>query len=533
MVSHKTAVLIACLAASGLIANSLVASEHYAVATFRSTVDGSDQPYALYLPAKLDAGRRYPLVVSLHGAGQTHRQGLRQVFGIKADAPLPEVDYIVAAPYGRGSMGYEGIAETDVFDMLSHVKRQYPVDEDRVYLTGVSMGGSGTLAIALRRPDLWAAIAVVCGGAPSGSMELAGNAVNFPVHLFHGDKDTVVPIDIARQWRKEFTAADVELSYREFAEEGHNIAPLAYKDGYIFDWFGKFRRNRTPPKVRFSTRAYRHNSAYWIQIDSFDGGQLATVNAKEARGTLSLETAFSRGLTLDLRHRKTGPVSIDGNTLDLPSERVHLRREHSGWIRSQAPVSGGKRDGREGPLISVLGSGHSYVYGTLGGTPAEVWQRAETVQRAADWSGRRARPAASFPVLADQEVKSSTGNLVVFGTGKTNRLLKEWSRQLPMELRAEASDDYGLAFLYPVGERLVLVSSGLPWWIGATEEQQNGFRFQWLSLPYRLLIDLPDYVLFHKGIGDIVASGTFDADWKLRPHQAEILRKTGVIQVQE
>lgn len=161
MVSHKAAVLIACLAATGLIAG-----ERFAVTTFRSTVDGSDQPYALYLPARLDAERRYPLVVSLHGAGQTHRQGLRQVFGIRAEAPLPDVDYIVTAPYGRGSMGYEGIAETDVFDMLSHVKAQYPVDEDRVYLTGVSMGGSGTLGIALRRPDLWAAIAVVCGGAP-------------------------------------------------------------------------------------------------------------------------------------------------------------------------------------------------------------------------------------------------------------------------------------------------------------------------------------------------------------------------------
>src|SRR5688500_7178901 len=92
------------------------------VLTFFSGIDDSDQPYALYAPKRFDPSRKYPLVVSLHGTGSNHRLNLRRVFGkgnlpgeTDADAsrvfrPLPDVDFLVASPFARGSMGYHGIA---------------------------------------------------------------------------------------------------------------------------------------------------------------------------------------------------------------------------------------------------------------------------------------------------------------------------------------------------------------------------------------------------------------------------------------
>ena len=84
---------------------------------------------------------------------------------------------MVAAPLARGSMDYRGIAERDVYDTLADVERRFPIDTDRVYLTGISMGGAAALRLALTRPDLWAAIAAVCPAALTGVDDLAPNCV--------------------------------------------------------------------------------------------------------------------------------------------------------------------------------------------------------------------------------------------------------------------------------------------------------------------------------------------------------------------
>jgi len=76
-----------------------------------------------------------------------------------------DAGYIVACPLARGTMGYQGIAETDVYDVLADVLRRYPIDRNRIYLTGISMGATGALRFALTRPAEWAAVALVCPGA--------------------------------------------------------------------------------------------------------------------------------------------------------------------------------------------------------------------------------------------------------------------------------------------------------------------------------------------------------------------------------
>ena len=180
--------------------------------SFFSSVDEMDQPYAVYIPTNFDETKKYPLVVFLHGAMSNHRLGLRRVFGqgniqgekfatpgfvppdtdLEATRYFPElkdVNYIVAAPYARGTAGYQGIPEQDVYEMLDDLKNRFLIDTDRIYLTGLSMGGGGILWLGLTRPDIWAAIAPVCPAPPEGTTDLACNALNLPVHLFVGDRD--------------------------------------------------------------------------------------------------------------------------------------------------------------------------------------------------------------------------------------------------------------------------------------------------------------------------------------------------------
>ena len=116
--------------------------------------------------------------MSLHGATSNHLLNRRRVFGlgnrpgesdyeaIRNDVTYPDVDFIVATPYGRGEVaGYAGIAEGDVLRVMDDVARAYNVDPDRVHLTGLSMGGGGTWQIGLRYPDRFASITPVCAVA--------------------------------------------------------------------------------------------------------------------------------------------------------------------------------------------------------------------------------------------------------------------------------------------------------------------------------------------------------------------------------
>ena len=185
------------------------------VQTVVSTVDGSEQPYALYLPRSFETPREYGLLISLHSEDSNHRMNLSQVLGIVGRGamtmdgmsfpPMRDHDLIVACPLARGAMGYQGIAEQDVYDVVADVERRYPVDRDRVYLTGISMGGGGALWLAETHPDMWAGIAAMCPDSMPGSEELAPNLLNVPLRLYHGEADTIVPVASSRAWQRRLS----------------------------------------------------------------------------------------------------------------------------------------------------------------------------------------------------------------------------------------------------------------------------------------------------------------------------------------
>ncbi|HET8550352.1 MAG TPA: hypothetical protein VFL57_20215 [Bryobacteraceae bacterium] len=521
------------------------------VLTFFSDVDDSDQPYAIYLPKNLDRSKRYPLVISLHGAWSNHRLNLRRVFGRgnlpgesdpEASRYFPQfrdVPFVVASPLARGTMGYTGIAEKDVYDVLSDVKRRFPIDDDRVYLTGLSMGGGGTLWLGLTRPDVWAALAPVCPAAPEGAAELAGNAVGIPIRMFQGDADPVARPEDTRRWHKLLREAGANIEYVEYPGVRHNSWDRAYKDAAIFDWFAQHKRNRWPVRVRFSTREYAHTSAYWLNIDALTPGRLATIDARfTGPNAISVTTSDIDGFTLALTghpswvRRRPLVVTVDGKPLHISAvETISFSKTRNGWTRGRCQFGfDEKRPGLAGPISDAITARHLYVYGTTGNPTAdELRARREHAQQAAEWSTPGNRLLLNLRVIADREVHESdlhTANLVLFGNKDTNALIARM--RLPIELNAGAAD-FGLIMVLPFGDRLAIVNSGLPWWTRADQARRVGLPF--VPVPFRALQSFEDFILFRGGLDDVVAEGRFDRRWRLPADAARLMSATGAVTI--
>lgn len=537
------------------------------VLTFFSEVDDTEQPYGLYLPRHFDANKKYPLVLMLHGAGSNHRLALRRVFG-KSNAPeendveasryFPEwrdVDFIVASPFARGTMGYQGVAEKDVYDVLADVKKRFPVDDDRVYLTGLSMGGGGTLWLGLSRPDVWAALAPVCPAPPEGTDELAPNALNLPVHFFHGDADPVVAPAGVRDWVQRLKDSGTPVEYIEYPGVGHNSWENAYQDGAVFAWFGQFRRNRFPARVRFTTKRYEYNSAYWVRFEALTPGTWASIDARfTAPNRIEITTSALEAFTLDLNgHPQCDPkrsleVIIDGKKITTKSTLTLAFSKREGkWITAKFVAdANGKRPGAEGPISAVIAERHIYVYGTADNpSPQELQTRREQADNAANWSVDRGpflRRVMVFPrVVADRDVRASdyeSSHLVLFGTKETNSVIAKFAEQLPMHFKPVPG--MGLVYVFPLGTRYVLINSGLPWWAKeeseATAASANAPRrtpqrrsFRALFGPPGLLSDLEDYALFKGALDNIVAGGRFDRNWRVPEAEAAKLQASGAV----
>jgi pimeloyl-ACP methyl ester carboxylesterase len=512
------------------------------VLTFHSAVDDSEQPYAIFLPRAMEPGKRYPLVMSLHGEEANHRSNLRQVFGVpirsgEADPSdlrifpgVHDAGFIVVSPLARGTMGYEGIAERDVYDVLADVEKRYPVDEDRVYLTGVSMGGAGTLRLALTRPDVWAAVAAVCPIAAPDVEDLAGNVIDLPVRLFHGDQDPVAPVENSRAWQRRLVDAGVTADYIEYPGVRHNAWDIAYRNGAIFAWFEPLRRRRMPEHIHFQTRDYENASAYWVRIDGLTPGTLATVDAKRSGAEVVMATKNVDGFTLTLE-RPPAVVSIDGEAVRARPPASSFVKNAGKW-RSGRFTAQAKHAGAEGPIAAAVHGRQIYVYGTTGAAGSdEVAARRKVAETAASWATSRSRLTITLPVKADTDVTQEdidTSDVILFGTRDTNSLVARFAPRLPMSL-APGAADYGLLFIAPVGRHYALVSSGLPWWTRADEAARGGSPLA--PQPYRLLGTFGDYILFKGSLANVVAEGRFDRNWKIPAEAQAKMTATGTVTV--
>ena len=126
---------------------------------------------------------------------------------------------------------------------LEQTLAEYSVDQSRIYLTGISMGGMGCWSLGAKHIDRWAAMVPVCGGGDPGQAE---RLARIPIRVFHGAKDRTVPVQFSRKMVEVVQQAGGQIEYVEYPEAGHNSWDQAYGDPATIQWLLSQRRPSKP-----------------------------------------------------------------------------------------------------------------------------------------------------------------------------------------------------------------------------------------------------------------------------------------------
>jgi predicted peptidase len=195
--------------------------------------------FLLYLPGERTSGP-VPLIYFLHGAGERGRNPRRvRTQGLPAMVEsFPNFPFMMLAPQCPPGMVWSTLFLTT---LLEDFIGWQEVDERRVYLTGMSMGGYATWAMAIQDPHRYAAIAPVCGGGNPG---LAFHLKDVPVWAFHGDRDPVVPMSESRDMVEALRASGgKEVRFTIFPGVGHDSWTPTYRNPELYEWFLAHWRN--------------------------------------------------------------------------------------------------------------------------------------------------------------------------------------------------------------------------------------------------------------------------------------------------
>lgn len=203
-------------------------------------VDGELHKYAIYLPRdySADAEKKWPLILFLHGRGESGIDGARQTSQGLGPAILRNADrwpFIVVFPQKPERDRQWEDYESMVLAILNETERAFRIDESRRYLTGLSQGGHGTMVFGARHAEKWAAIAPICG-YPGGE-PLAKRLREIPAWCFHGEEDSVVPLSETVSFVEAVRAEGGTVKLTTYPETGHNSWDAAYADPELPRWF--------------------------------------------------------------------------------------------------------------------------------------------------------------------------------------------------------------------------------------------------------------------------------------------------------
>ncbi|MEO2018279.1 MAG: prolyl oligopeptidase family serine peptidase [Fuerstiella sp.] len=188
--------------------------------------------YLLALPRNYAKQESWPLVLFLHGAGERgdDLQLVRKHGPPKLIGEGKEFPFIVVSPQCPKDVWWEPIELTALLD---EVISRHKVDEDRVYVTGLSMGGFGTWRLAAFTPNRFAAIAPICGG---GETYWARRFPHLPTWAFHGAKDTGVPLERSQEMVDALTEKGGQPRLTIYPEAGHDSWTETYNNPQLYEW---------------------------------------------------------------------------------------------------------------------------------------------------------------------------------------------------------------------------------------------------------------------------------------------------------
>lgn len=206
---------------------------------------GGDLPFLLRVPKDLKTSGKVPLLLFLHGAGEKGNDNKKQ---LKHDptklAPKDVFEknpMIVVAPQCPADQFWSGQPLESVIKMVKDFQKELPVDSDRIYITGLSMGGYGTWSALAMEPRLFAAAIPICGGGDPASVRKFDKV---PIWAFHNDGDPTVGVEGSRSMIAALKKAGAEPKYTEYQSPQHDAWTRTYKDSELWEWLLQQKRKQ-------------------------------------------------------------------------------------------------------------------------------------------------------------------------------------------------------------------------------------------------------------------------------------------------
>jgi predicted peptidase len=208
--------------------------------------EGKESKYVLFVPKDYDGKKAFPTMLFLHGAGERGADGQKQAaVGIgKAIKNAQKEDkekandfpFLVVMPQAEKTWQADSPDGKRALAILDEVEKDYKVDKKRVYLTGLSMGGSGTWSLAAAYPNRWAAIVPLCGG---GDPKAAEKVKDIPCWCFVGDADRAETVKNNRDMIDALKGAGGKPKFDVYEKVGHNCWDKAYATKELYEWLLK------------------------------------------------------------------------------------------------------------------------------------------------------------------------------------------------------------------------------------------------------------------------------------------------------
>jgi predicted peptidase len=237
-----------------MIEQELAQIRSQTVARTYADAQGKKLLYRLWIPRGYDPKKKYPLILFLHGAGERGDDNQKQL-------AHPDVLHWVREKYAKEHPSFlvapqcpAGAKWVDVnwwqvphhqtppqpaepmrltMELLDALQKEFSIDPDRIYVTGLSMGGYGTFDLLVRRPNYFAAAVPLCGGADDSR---AKDFAHVPIWIFHGAQDKAVPVVRSRSVVEALRKAGGQPRYTEYPDEGHAIWKRVYADPELARW---------------------------------------------------------------------------------------------------------------------------------------------------------------------------------------------------------------------------------------------------------------------------------------------------------
>ncbi|MCA9155507.1 MAG: prolyl oligopeptidase family serine peptidase [Planctomycetales bacterium] len=238
----RTLALVALIGASSAFAADPEPGKQVEQTLKSEKVDGGTLDYLLFVPNPSKGNQKPPLMLFLHGAGERGNGNLPLV---KKHGPPknvesnPDFPFVVISPQcPTGKWWTDENLQTMLLELIDKIETEQQTDSSRVYLTGLSMGGFGSWKLAAAHPERFAAVVPICGGGdPADAKSLA----KLPIWVFHGAKDTAVPLKRSEEMVEAVKEAGGNIEFTVYPEAGHDSWTETYNNPKLYDWLLKYQ----------------------------------------------------------------------------------------------------------------------------------------------------------------------------------------------------------------------------------------------------------------------------------------------------